>query len=26
VYAWDAVNEVISDKPGEYFRNSPKPG
>jgi endo-1,4-beta-xylanase len=23
VYAWDVVNEVISDKPGEYFRNSP---
>jgi len=22
VYAWDVVNEVISDKPGEYFRNS----
>jgi endo-1,4-beta-xylanase len=23
VYAWDVVNEVISDDPGEYFRNSP---
>lgn len=23
VYAWDVVNEVISDAPGEYFRNSP---
>lgn len=23
VYAWDVVNEVISDKPEEYFRNSP---
>jgi endo-1,4-beta-xylanase len=22
VYAWDVVNEVISDNPGEYFRNS----
>jgi endo-1,4-beta-xylanase len=22
VYAWDVVNEAISDKPGEYFRNS----
>ncbi len=22
VYAWDVVNEVISDAPGEYFRNS----
>jgi len=22
IYAWDVVNEVISDKPGEYFRNS----
>ena len=22
VYAWDVVNEVISDKPGEYFRPS----
>jgi len=23
VYAWDVVNEVISDKPEEYLRNSP---
>ncbi|MCX6318999.1 MAG: endo-1,4-beta-xylanase [Bacteroidetes bacterium] len=23
IYAWDVVNEVISDKPGEYFRPSP---
>jgi endo-1,4-beta-xylanase len=23
IYAWDVVNEVISDKTGEYFRNSP---
>jgi endo-1,4-beta-xylanase len=23
VYAWDVVNEVISDNPNEYFRNSP---
>lgn len=23
VYAWDVVNEAISDKPGEYLRNSP---
>lgn len=23
VYAWDVVNEVISDNPDEYFRNSP---
>ncbi|HUR10232.1 MAG TPA: endo-1,4-beta-xylanase [Flavitalea sp.] len=23
VYAWDVVNEVISDNKGEYFRNSP---
>ena len=23
IYAWDVVNEVISDKPGEYFRDSP---
>ena len=23
VYAWDVVNEVISDKPDEYFRPSP---
>ncbi len=23
IYAWDVVNEVISDKPEEYFRNSP---
>lgn len=23
IYAWDVVNEVISDKKGEYFRNSP---
>jgi endo-1,4-beta-xylanase len=23
IYAWDVVNEVISDNPGEYFRNSP---
>ncbi|MDF2192284.1 endo-1,4-beta-xylanase [Paraflavitalea sp. CAU 1676] len=23
VYAWDVVNEVISDKPGEYLRPSP---
>ncbi|HET9430656.1 MAG TPA: endo-1,4-beta-xylanase, partial [Chitinophagaceae bacterium] len=22
IYAWDVVNEVISDKPGEYFRES----
>ena len=22
IYAWDVVNEVISDKPGEYFRPS----
>jgi len=22
IYAWDVVNEVISDKPEEYFRNS----
>ncbi len=22
IYAWDVVNEAISDKPGEYFRNS----
>jgi endo-1,4-beta-xylanase len=22
IYAWDVVNEVISDNPGEYFRNS----
>jgi endo-1,4-beta-xylanase len=22
IYAWDVVNEVISDTPGEYFRNS----
>lgn len=22
IYAWDVVNEVISDKPGEYFRDS----
>jgi endo-1,4-beta-xylanase len=22
VYAWDVVNEAISDKPGEYLRNS----
>ena len=22
IYAWDVVNEVISDKPDEYFRNS----
>src|SRR4051812_16719345 len=22
IYAWDVVNEVISDAPGEYFRNS----
>ena len=23
IYAWDVVNEAISDKPGEYFRPSP---
>ena len=23
IYAWDVVNEVISDKENEYFRNSP---
>jgi endo-1,4-beta-xylanase len=23
VYAWDVVNEVISDNPNEYYRNSP---
>lgn len=23
IYAWDVVNEVISDKEGEYFRDSP---
>jgi endo-1,4-beta-xylanase len=23
IYAWDVVNEVISDNPNEYFRNSP---
>ncbi|MBC7948070.1 MAG: endo-1,4-beta-xylanase [Chitinophagaceae bacterium] len=23
IYAWDVVNEVISDSPGEYFRDSP---
>lgn len=23
IYAWDVVNEAISDKPGEYLRNSP---
>ncbi|GAO41871.1 endo-1,4-beta-xylanase [Flavihumibacter petaseus] len=23
VYAWDVVNEAISDAPGEYLRNSP---
>lgn len=23
IYAWDVVNEVISDKPDEYLRNSP---
>ncbi|HEY6064109.1 MAG TPA: endo-1,4-beta-xylanase, partial [Chitinophagaceae bacterium] len=23
IYAWDVVNEVISDKPEEYFRDSP---
>jgi endo-1,4-beta-xylanase len=23
VYAWDVCNEVISDNPNEYFRNSP---
>jgi endo-1,4-beta-xylanase len=23
VYAWDVVNEAISDEPGEYLRNSP---
>jgi endo-1,4-beta-xylanase len=22
IYAWDVVNEVISDQPGEYFRDS----
>lgn len=22
IYAWDVVNEAISDKPGEYYRNS----
>src|ERR1044072_2435330 len=22
VYAWDVVNEVISDKPDEFYRNS----
>ena len=22
VYGWDVVNEAVSDKPGEYFRNS----
>ena len=22
IYAWDVVNEVISDNPGEFFRNS----
>lgn len=22
IYSWDVVNEVISDKPGEYFRDS----
>jgi endo-1,4-beta-xylanase len=23
IYAWDVVNEVISDKPDEFYRNSP---
>lgn len=23
IYAWDVVNEAISDKPGEFYRNSP---
>lgn len=23
IYAWDVVNEAISDNPNEYFRNSP---
>lgn len=23
IYAWDVVNEAISDKPGEIYRNSP---
>ena len=23
IYAWDVVNEAISDRPGEYLRNSP---
>lgn len=23
IYAWDVVNEVISDNPNDYFRNSP---
>jgi endo-1,4-beta-xylanase len=23
IYAWDVVNEAISDKPGEMYRNSP---
>ncbi|MDE3251529.1 MAG: endo-1,4-beta-xylanase [Bacteroidota bacterium] len=23
IYAWDVVNEAISDKPGELYRNSP---
>lgn len=23
IYAWDVVNEAVSDKPGEYLRNSP---
>ncbi len=23
IYAWDVVNEVISDKPGEFYRPSP---
>jgi len=23
IYAWDVVNEVISDKQGEFYRNSP---